>query len=345
MLMGAFWAIWGADRTGNWVTGVLIGMAAGGLLGLLHAFFSVHLRADQIIGGTAINLLAIGITGYAFVQLYGTENIPAGRLRDPTAPDEVPRAHPAGQPRRLPVRRLRATERDDLGRAPVRDHRPLRAVQDAARPPAAIRRRASARRRHSRHQRLRHALLRGDALRGARGRGRCVPVGRRDQRVQREHDGRPRLHRPRGRDRRQLAAFRLALLRLSLRLLDSARVPARRRLSRLGRRNGRPRADVPVRPDARSSSRASSASRSRRRRSAGRTRSSSVAEGGSSAAWGSLVAGLASCATLPLAVFLTRFSDAYDLLHAGFAIPCRRRTRAHRARAGPSRARSERGCR
>ena len=78
MLMGAFWGIWGADKTGNWVTGVLVGMAAGGLLGLVHAFFSVHLRADQIVGGTAINLLAIGITGYAFVQLYGTENIPAG---------------------------------------------------------------------------------------------------------------------------------------------------------------------------------------------------------------------------------------------------------------------------
>lgn len=78
MLMGAFWGIWGADQTGNWITGVLIGMAAGGLLGLVHAFFSVHLRADQIVGGTAINLLAIGITGYAFVQLYGTENIPAG---------------------------------------------------------------------------------------------------------------------------------------------------------------------------------------------------------------------------------------------------------------------------
>ena len=78
MLMGAFWGIWGADKTGNWVTGVLVGMAAGGLMGVLHAFFSVHLRADQIIGGVAINLLAIGITGYAFVQLYGTENIPAG---------------------------------------------------------------------------------------------------------------------------------------------------------------------------------------------------------------------------------------------------------------------------
>ena len=94
MLMGAFWGIWGADKTGNWVTGVLIGMAAGGLLGLLHAFFSVHLRADQIVGGTAINLLAIGITGYAFVQLYGTENIPAGVSEIPRLQmrflDEIP---------------------------------------------------------------------------------------------------------------------------------------------------------------------------------------------------------------------------------------------------------------
>ena len=39
------------------------------------------------------------------------------------------------------------------------------------------------------------------------------------------------------------------------------------------------------------------------------------------AAWGSLVAGLASVVTLPLAVYLTRFSDRYDLLHAGFVIP------------------------
>ena len=38
-------------------------------------------------------------------------------------------------------------------------------------------------------------------------------------------------------------------------------------------------------------------------------------------AWGSLVAGLASVATLPVAIYLTRFSDSYELLHAGFAIP------------------------
>ena len=42
---------------------------------------------------------------------------------------------------------------------------------------------------------------------------------------------------------------------------------------------------------------------------------------GSGEAWGSLLTGLASCVTLPLAVYATRFSDSYDLLHAGFAIP------------------------
>jgi hypothetical protein len=41
----------------------------------------------------------------------------------------------------------------------------------------------------------------------------------------------------------------------------------------------------------------------------------------SGAAWGSLLAGLASVATLPVAIYVTRFSGSYDLLHAGFAIP------------------------
>jgi hypothetical protein len=42
---------------------------------------------------------------------------------------------------------------------------------------------------------------------------------------------------------------------------------------------------------------------------------------GSGAAWGSVVAGLASVATLPVAIYGTRFSGEYELLHAGFAIP------------------------
>jgi simple sugar transport system permease protein len=83
MLMGAFWGIYGADKTDSWVLGLLIGMLAGGFMGLLHAFFAIHLRADQIVGGTAINFLAVGITGYFFVQLYSGSNIPAGVARIP----------------------------------------------------------------------------------------------------------------------------------------------------------------------------------------------------------------------------------------------------------------------
>jgi general nucleoside transport system permease protein len=78
MLMGCFWGIYGADKTGSWIVGILIGMASGGLLALIHAFFAIHLRADQIVGGTAINFLALGITGYFFFQLYAGANIPAG---------------------------------------------------------------------------------------------------------------------------------------------------------------------------------------------------------------------------------------------------------------------------
>ena len=44
-------------------------------------------------------------------------------------------------------------------------------------------------------------------------------------------------------------------------------------------------------------------------------------ESDNSSAWGVLLAGLASAATLPLAIYATRFSDSYELLHAGFAIP------------------------
>jgi general nucleoside transport system permease protein len=75
MLMGAFFGIYGADKTGSWFLGILIAMLSGALLALVHAFFAVHLRADQIVGGIAINFLALGITGYFFFQLYHGANI------------------------------------------------------------------------------------------------------------------------------------------------------------------------------------------------------------------------------------------------------------------------------
>jgi simple sugar transport system permease protein len=78
MLMGAFWGVYGADKGKSWVVGILVAMLAGGLLALVHAYFAIHLRADQIVGGTAVNFLALGITGYFFFQLYNGQDVPIG---------------------------------------------------------------------------------------------------------------------------------------------------------------------------------------------------------------------------------------------------------------------------
>ena len=69
-------ASWGADKTNSWELGLLIAIAAGGAMAFVHAFFAINLRADQIVGGTAINFLALGITGYLFIDIYGQDGTP-----------------------------------------------------------------------------------------------------------------------------------------------------------------------------------------------------------------------------------------------------------------------------
>jgi ABC-type uncharacterized transport system permease subunit len=77
MLAGAFFGIWGAVEFGHWAYGLATAIAAGGALALIHAFFSIHLRADQIVSGTAINFLALGATGYLYIKVYGDEGTPS----------------------------------------------------------------------------------------------------------------------------------------------------------------------------------------------------------------------------------------------------------------------------
>ena len=76
MLMGAFFAIWGADVTDSWELGLVIAMLSGIALASLHAFFCIHLRADQIVIGTAVNFLALGLTGYLYIDIYGEQGTP-----------------------------------------------------------------------------------------------------------------------------------------------------------------------------------------------------------------------------------------------------------------------------
>src|SRR4029078_12367908 len=83
MLAGCFFACLGADKFNSWAIGIVIAGVAGGCFALLHAFFSIHLRADQIVGGTAINFLALGVTGYFFIQIYGENGTPGDLARIP----------------------------------------------------------------------------------------------------------------------------------------------------------------------------------------------------------------------------------------------------------------------
>jgi general nucleoside transport system permease protein len=76
ILMGAFFGALGADKTGSWLLGLLIGVLAGCAIGLVHAVFCVSLRADQIVVGTALNFIAAGLTGYLFIDTYSDQGTP-----------------------------------------------------------------------------------------------------------------------------------------------------------------------------------------------------------------------------------------------------------------------------
>ena len=86
MLMAAFIGFLVNVWTGNLLVAVAAGVLTGALLGALLAFMSVTLMIDQIIGGTVINILALGLTGYFYVAGLTTEGklapLPLGPLAD-----------------------------------------------------------------------------------------------------------------------------------------------------------------------------------------------------------------------------------------------------------------------
>ncbi len=66
MLLAAFIAFLANVYLGNLWLALIIGALTGALMGALLAFMAVTLKMDQIIGGTVINILAVGLTGYFY---------------------------------------------------------------------------------------------------------------------------------------------------------------------------------------------------------------------------------------------------------------------------------------
>ncbi|MFC2037928.1 ABC transporter permease, partial [Chloroflexota bacterium] len=80
MLFGATLGFIVAQSTGSYWLGFAVAIAIGGLLGLLHGFFSITLGGDQVVSGMGIWILGLGLTTYIGNPYTG----PLGLPRIPT---------------------------------------------------------------------------------------------------------------------------------------------------------------------------------------------------------------------------------------------------------------------
>ncbi|MFZ5354709.1 MAG: ABC transporter permease [Bacillota bacterium] len=71
MAVGAFFAVYFSYVTGNPWIGVLGAMVVGALFALILAYFSVNHKANQVVVGTAIIILATSLTTFLMVEIYG----------------------------------------------------------------------------------------------------------------------------------------------------------------------------------------------------------------------------------------------------------------------------------
>ena len=70
MLAGAFFGMLGSYWTGNPWIGVTLAMAAGGLLGLIHAALTQRTKLNHIVSGVALNIFALGLTTYLLRRIF-----------------------------------------------------------------------------------------------------------------------------------------------------------------------------------------------------------------------------------------------------------------------------------
>jgi len=83
MLFGAFLAVLLASASGSLFVGIIGGILGGALLAALHAVLSIRYRVNQIISGTGIIILALGVTSYlqrAVLNTYPKLNEPGSAI-------------------------------------------------------------------------------------------------------------------------------------------------------------------------------------------------------------------------------------------------------------------------
>lgn len=84
MLTSAFVSVVFSNVGHNPWFGLLMGVASGVAMALLFGWASLSLKADQVVVGMAINLLALGLTGYLLDAFYGYNGTPTNTPSLPT---------------------------------------------------------------------------------------------------------------------------------------------------------------------------------------------------------------------------------------------------------------------
>jgi simple sugar transport system permease protein len=71
MIVGAFFGVYGSYVTGNPWLGALMGAIGGIVVALILGFMSITAKVDQVVAGTGINILFLGLTSYLLNIIFG----------------------------------------------------------------------------------------------------------------------------------------------------------------------------------------------------------------------------------------------------------------------------------
>ncbi|UOQ60111.1 ABC transporter permease [Leucobacter rhizosphaerae] len=75
ILVGAFAGVAASFFTHNWIVGTLVAMISGALFSLILGYGAVYRKGDPIVLAIAMNILAVGMTSFLIVAVFGVQGV------------------------------------------------------------------------------------------------------------------------------------------------------------------------------------------------------------------------------------------------------------------------------
>ena len=75
LLIGAFGAVAGSFFTHSWIVGMLVALAMGALFSLILGYGAVYRGGDPIVLAIAMNILALGLTSFLVLAVFGVQGV------------------------------------------------------------------------------------------------------------------------------------------------------------------------------------------------------------------------------------------------------------------------------